>query len=88
MKKVKIKEIDNYDYILIDSNNNEYVKNIEFTGNYKPMVGDIIYLSDRILNEINLFSFGEIYDKYNIELDDVIKVIAGEKEYYFQRQYG
>ena len=46
MKKVVIKEINNYDYTLVDSNNKVYIKNIEFYSEYKPVVGDIIYLED------------------------------------------
>ncbi len=88
MEKVRIKKINNYDYTLIDNSNKEYIKNIEFTGKYKPHEGDIIYLSEKILIENNLFSFGDIYDQYNVEIDDIIKVVNNEKEYFFQRQFG
>jgi len=88
MKKVRIKKIEKCNYTLIDDNNNEYIKNIEFTGKYKPQEGDIIYLSDKILVEVNLFSFGDIYDKYNVSVDDIIKVISDNDEYYLERQYG
>ncbi len=87
MKKVVIKEIDGYNYTLVN-NNKEYVKNIEFYDTYKPVVGDIIYISDNILNETNLYSFGEIYDPKNYSNDDIIKVISKDKEYYFQRRFG
>jgi hypothetical protein len=87
MKKVVIKEIDGYNYTLVN-NNKEYVKNIEFYDTYKPVVGDIIYISDNILNETNLYSFGEIYDPKNYSNGDIIKVISKDKEYYFQRRFG
>ena len=87
MKKVIINKIDGYDYELKD-NNQTYIKNIEFYSNYKPVIGDIIYLDDLILDEDNLYAFDEVYDTSNIKLEDVIKVVHGTKEYYFQRRYG
>ena len=87
MRKVIIKEIDEYDYTLID-NDKTYVLNIEFYSKYKPVVGDIIYLADDIIENNNLYAFDEIYDTSNCNLDDMIKVIHGDKVYYFQRRYG
>ena len=88
MKKVVIKEINNYDYTLVDSNNKVYIKNIEFYSEYKPSVGDIIYLDDGILNTTNIYSFDEIYDTSKVKMEDIIKVISKDKEYYFQRSFG
>ena len=87
MRKVIIKEIDEYDYTLID-NDKTYVLNIEFYSKYKPVVGDIIYLADDIIENNNLYAFDEIYDTSNCNLDDMIKVIHEDKVYYFQRRYG
>ena len=88
MRKVEIKKIDNYNYTLTDINNNVYIKNIEFYGNYKPVIGDIIYIDNSILDENNLYSFDEIYDKSNYQIEEIIKVVHDDKEYYFQRIYG
>lgn len=88
MKKVVIKEINDYDYTLVDSNNKVYIKNIEFYSEYKPVVGDIIYLDDGILNTTNIYSFDEIYDTSKVKMEDIIKVISKDKEYYFQRSFG
>ena len=88
MKKVIIKEINNYDYTLIDSDNNSYKLNIEFYSNYKPTINDIIYIDDKILNNINLYAFDEIYDKNNVLKEDIIKIVSNDKEYYFQRRFG
>ena len=88
MKKVIIKKIENYNYTLVDSDNNVYIKNIEFYSNYKPIVGDTVYFDDKILNENNLYAFDEIYDQNNILVEDIIKIIHDDKEYYFQRRYG
>ena len=88
MKKIIIEKIDNYDYTLVDKDGNYYIKNIEFYSKYKPVIGDIIYLSDNILNEINLYAFDEVYKNNNVDIDDIIKVIHNDEEYYFQRRYG
>ena len=88
MKKVVIKEINDYDYTLVDSDNKTYIKNIEFYSDYKPVVGDIIYLDDSILNIMNIYSFDEIYDTSNVKKEDIIKVVSKDKEYYFQRSFG
>ena len=86
MRKVVIEKIDGYDYSLREDNK-KYVKNIEFYSSYKPMVGDIIYLDDLILDEDNLYAFDEIYDTSKKNLSDIIKIIHDDKEYYFQRRY-
>lgn len=88
MHKLIIKEIDNYDYLLINQDNNVYNKNIEFYSEYKPQVNDIIYVDDNIINEVNLYAFDEVYDTKNIDIKDFIKVVNNDKEYYFQRMYG
>ena len=87
MKKMIIQNIVNYDYTLID-NNSIYVLNIEFYSKNKPNIGDIIYISEKLLNEKNLFAFDEVYDNKNILLDDVIRVIHNNESFYFQRIYG
>ena len=88
MKKVVIKDIKDYNYTLVDNEDNEYIKNIEFYSNYKPMVNDIIYLDEKILDEVNLYSFDEIYDTKRAKLEDMIKVVHEDKDYYFQRRFG
>ena len=88
MKKLIIKEKNNYDYKLIDQDNNVYNINIEFYSKYKPQVNDIIYVDDSIINEVNLYAFDEVYDTRNVDIKDIIKVISNDKEYYMQRRYG
>ena len=86
MRKVIIKGINNYDYILVDQNNNIYNKNMEFYSKYKPKVNDIMCVSEQILREANLYAFKEVQ---NIDNDDeYIKIINDNKEYLFQRVYG
>ena len=88
MKKLIVKEINNYDYIFVDSNNKEYMLNIEFYTDNKPSKNDIVFIPDEILNEKNLFSFGDIYDDPNRSEEDMIKVVTKDGEYYLQRYYG
>ena len=88
MYKLIIQEINNYDYKLIDQDNNIYNKNIEFYSKYKPQVNDIIYVDESIINEVNLYAFDEVYDTRDVDIKDIIKVVSNDKEYYFQRRYG
>ncbi len=88
MRKLIIKEIDNYDYMLMDQDNITYNKNIEFYSKYKPQVNDIIYVDDSIINEVNLYAFDELYDTRDVDIKDIIKVVSNDIEYYFQRRYG
>ena len=88
MRRVIIEEISGYNYTLVDNNDKTYVLNIEFYSKYKPMVNDVIYISEKILEENNLFAFDEIYDTSNINLNDMIKIVHGKDEYYFQRRFG
>ena len=88
MIKTIVKSINNYDYTLVDNQNNEYVINIEFYSNYKPQLNDIIYFDNIIIDKTNLYAFDEVYDTMNIDIKDIIKVVHEDKEYYFQRRYG
>ena len=89
MKRVLIKDIKDYNYTLVDQDNKEYKKNIEFYSNYKPVIGDILYIDDSIINDINLYAFDEIYDATKAKIEDIIKVVSNDqKEYYFQRRFG
>ena len=87
MKKVKVIKIDNYNYSLFDGKKT-YVKNIELYSDEAIKVNDIIYISEKILKENNLFSFTELFHDKIIDRDDIIKVISDDKEYYLQRIYG
>ena len=87
MKKLKIVYIDNYDYTFVDTNNKNYKLNIEFYCK-KPVVGDTIYFPNELLDEVNMFAFGEIHDDPNRSEVDIIKVVTKDSEYYLQRYYG
>lgn len=88
MKKVVIKEINEFNYKLVDEiNKQEYIKNLEFLGSYIPKVNDIIYIPDEILKEINLFTFREITNLDEVKESELIKIVS-DKEYYLKRIYG
>ena len=88
MKKVVIKDIKDYNYTFVDKDNNTYVKNIEFYSNYKPCIDDIVYINESILDKNNLYAFDEIYDTNKAKIEDMIKIVHVDKEYYFQRRFG
>ena len=87
MKKVKITNINNYVVTFKDTDDKEYKKNIEFQDT-EISEGDIIYISEEILDEDNIYTYGPLTNLENIELDDVIKIIKDDKEIYLQRYYG
>ncbi len=88
MKKVTVRKIINkYDYIL-DDGKQAYRKNIEFYSKSKPLIGDIIYVDDEILDENYMISFDDLHIDNNTGVKDIIKVVSSEKEYYLQRIYG
>ncbi len=88
MRKLKIIDINNYDYTLIDEDGNIFTMNIGFLGlESNPTVDDYIYIPENILNEVNFFSFGVINDS-NVKDKDLIKIVSKNKQYYLQRYYG
>ena len=84
MRKLKVKEINRYDYVLEDIDN-VYTLNIEFY-DVEVHVGDYIYISDKTLNEKNVFAFGPINKVCKDE--DIIKLVHNNEEIYLQRYYG
>lgn len=88
MKKVIIKQINGYNYILVDEDNNVYYKNIEFISKLKPKEKDIIYLSEKILDEDNLFTFADFNNRNNLKEEEIIKIISSDEKYYLIRHYG
>lgn len=91
MIKLKIINIENTNYTLED-NKNKYNINIIFYGEKKPKENDIIYISEKMLNETNIYAYGPLNSKYskNIEVkeEEFIKIVTVEEEYYLQRYYG
>ncbi len=90
MKKVQILEINNYDYLVRTEDNKKYNLNMEFYSlNIILKEKDYIYISQKILDEKNFYSFGPLNpNNINVDEDDIIKIISDDKEIYFQRYYG
>ena len=99
MKKLKIVEVNDYDYKLKDNDNNIYNFNIEFLDiNKLPNINDYIYMNEELLDKkykeySTVYTFGELKNKTGrkIEneenLDLIVLEMAGEK-FYLKRLYG
>ena len=93
MKKVTIKDKEDYIYHLIDGNN-EYELKIEFYDlNILPKKGDNFYLDEKLLREKILLSFGLINnnDGKDINLlkeDEILILDNGKEKIYLKRYYG
>lgn len=85
MKKVIVKNIDNYLYTLEDSNKKIYEINIQFYDT-KIDIGDTIYIDDKVLEEVNIYAYGPLLEEANVE--DLIKIVKDNKNIYLQRYYG
>lgn len=96
MKKMIIKEIDGYNYILKNSKEKEYKINIEFYGiENKPKINDVIYINEKMLYEIDnkIVSFGPIDEEYGKNInsnygEDIICLVIKNKKIYLKRFYG
>jgi len=91
MKKLKILNINKYEYKLIDDRDNIYQLNIEFYNvNKKPQINDFIYVSNGLINEFKInkiYSFGEI-KKISSDKNDYIALKSKEDLIYLERYYG
>lgn len=89
MYKLSIeKTMDGNNYILKHRDQDDhytlYIKGLEFyNSDYIPKKGDIINISEELLNNNVDLRFEYI----DIESDDCIKVISEDKEMYFKRLY-
>jgi RNase P/RNase MRP subunit p30 len=87
MLKLKIVAKSQYDYTLEDSNHNQYFLNIEFYDMEEPSVDDYLYISEKLLKEEQVYSFGPINDK-NRDESEFIKLVRHNQEFYLERYYG
>lgn len=86
--KLKIVEIEGYNYILETAEGKRVSKNINFYIKNKPTLNNYIYMSKNIINEINLFQYGDIINFNDINPDEIIKIENEKEEYFLQRYYG
>lgn len=90
MIKLLIKNIEDYNYSLEDSNFNNYLINIEFYS-YKPEIGDYIYLNKNLLEEkiLNIGPLTSASGKDVIDGDeDLIILEHNQDKIYLKRLYG
>lgn len=92
MKKVRVDRIDNYIYCLIDEDNNEYQKHIEFYDlDFEVNIGDIIYINEEFLNSNEMYAFGDLRDITGRKVKtskEMVVIIHDNQEYYLKRLYG
>ena len=88
MVKLEVIDKEYNDYILKDEHNKQYVVNIRFYIDEEVQVGNIIYLPERVLNEVNCYAYGPIKEDTKKEEDDLIKVITDNNELILERYYG
>ncbi len=92
MKKLTIKNIEDYNYILEDENNNDYSVNMQFYDVEDPKSEDSIIMDEYLLDEHIPLSFGPLSGKYgkNVKENDadVIEVITKTKKMKLKRYYG
>lgn len=86
--KLRIVDINEFDYTLELTNGEKIIKNINFYVGNKLEVNNYIYMSEAIIKEKNIFQYGIIYDLKKININEIIKIETSEKEYYLQRYYG
>ena len=90
MVRVKIVDIDGNIYRL-EKDNVIYKVHIFLVSSKKLEIGDTLYISNKILIEKNLYTYGDINSKYSKNIDlasEYLKVIKKDEEYYLQRYYG
>ena len=99
MNKLRIVNIDNYNYLLEDENGKEYNLFIELMNtNIVLKKGMILYIHSELLDKnykeySNMYTFGSLGSNYSRSLDkenyvDIIVVINNNKKEYLQRYYG
>lgn len=86
--KLKIINIDNYDYVLQYEDGKIMTRNIQFYIDNKPKINDYIYILKDIINENNTLQYGYINDFSKINNNEIIKIVSFDNEYYYQRYYG
>ena len=86
--KLKIVDINNYDYTFQCENGKMITRNIEFYLENKPKMNDYIYISENVIKENNVLQYGYIKDLNSVNNNEIIKVVSSDNEYYYQRYYG
>jgi len=87
-KKLKIIDIDNYDYIFQYGDGKKITRNIEFYLDNKPKINDYLYIAEDIIKDNKPLQYGYINNLNRISNSEIIKIESLNNEYYYQRYYG
>lgn len=94
MKKLIIKKIEDYNYTLIDDQQ-EYFLNLEFYDlKISPKENDYLYINEHLLKEKNIpLCFGPINSHYGKEIsssedEDILIIVINQEKIYLKRYYG
>ena len=82
--KLKLVDINGFDYILEKDDGNRIVLNMEIYDNYRLEIYDYIYMNEEITKEKITIRFGSLYT----DKTEIIKVVRDNNIYYLQRYYG
>lgn len=88
MIKLRVVNINGYDYTLESPTGERVVKNIEFYVENKPKINNYIYISKKVVEEPIMLQYGLVNDVNHINTNEIIKLIDDGKEYFYQRYYG
>lgn len=82
--KLKLKNIDNHNYLFETTTGEQLTLDIEIYGNKTIQINDYIYITESIVQENITLRFGPIYT----DKTEIIKIIHNNEIYYLQRYYG
>ena len=88
MIKLMIKSKDEYCNYVFEINNKTYELNINFMGVELPVVGDYIYIPEKVLNEKVSLNYGLINNIDKIDEDELMILVKNNTKIYLQRFYG
>ena len=88
MIKLMIKSKDEYCNYILEGNNKKYDVNINFMDIELPVVGDYIYIPEKVLNEKVSLNYGLIDSENNINEDELMILVNNNTKIYLQRFYG
>ncbi len=88
MIKLVMKSKDEYCNYILEGNDKIYDVNINFMGVELPVVGDYIYISEKVLKEKVSLNYGLIDNENNTNENELMILVNNNKKIYLQRYYG
>jgi len=87
MIKLQVLDINSDLYLLRDEFDNLRKKNIIFI-NKEIKINDYIYLSEKVIKEDNIFTYGYIYNFNQININEIVIIESKDNLIVLQRYYG